>query len=272
MTEPSRAVFLSYASQNAEAAKRICEALRAGGIEVWFDQSELRGGDAWDRQIRKQIHDCALFIPIISATTQGRTEGYFRREWKLAVDRTHDMSERVAFLVPVVIDDTGDAEADVPEAFRAVQWTRLDAGETSPAFVARVSQLLSPSEPQTPVRARPAIGPAPSFRPSTSNAAPSRRSNLLLLLISAVVLLGVGYFALDKFVLSKRVAAPATQGDLPATSAIPEKSVAVLPFVNESSDKEQEYFADGAQIGRVTIHIHSSLGQPLNSPRCPSTT
>jgi hypothetical protein len=70
MAEPTKAVFLSYASQDAEAAKRICEALRAGGIEVWFDQSELRGGDAWDHKIRKQIRDCALFIPIISATTQ----------------------------------------------------------------------------------------------------------------------------------------------------------------------------------------------------------
>jgi hypothetical protein len=45
VTEPSRAVFLSYASQDAWAAQRICEALRGSGIEVWFDQSELRGGD-----------------------------------------------------------------------------------------------------------------------------------------------------------------------------------------------------------------------------------
>ncbi len=95
MTEPSRAVFLSYVSQDTESARRICDALRAAGIEVWFDQSELGGGDAWDRQISKQILDCALFIPIISATTQTRLEGYFRREWKLAVDRTYDMSERV---------------------------------------------------------------------------------------------------------------------------------------------------------------------------------
>lgn len=43
---PAGVVFLSYASQDAEAAKRICEALRAAGVEVWFDQSELRGGDA----------------------------------------------------------------------------------------------------------------------------------------------------------------------------------------------------------------------------------
>ena len=40
MTEPSRAIFLSYASQDAEAASRICKAFRAAGIEVWFDQRE----------------------------------------------------------------------------------------------------------------------------------------------------------------------------------------------------------------------------------------
>src|SRR5580698_9874133 len=125
VTDPGRAVFLSYASQDAEAAQRICEALRAAGIEVWFDQSELRGGDVWDRSIRQHIHDCRLFIPVISAQTDARPEGYFRREWKLAVDRTHDMSERVAFLVPVVIDGTSDARADVPERFRAAQWSRL---------------------------------------------------------------------------------------------------------------------------------------------------
>jgi hypothetical protein len=63
MIEPSRAVFLSYASQDAQAAQKICEALRAAGIEVWFDRSELRGGDARDTSIRKQSKSCALFIP-----------------------------------------------------------------------------------------------------------------------------------------------------------------------------------------------------------------
>jgi hypothetical protein len=89
LTEPSRAVFLSYASQDADAARRICDALRAAGIEVWFDKSELRGGDAWDTSIRKQIKTCALFLPVISHTTHDRVEGYFRLEWKLAVDRSH---------------------------------------------------------------------------------------------------------------------------------------------------------------------------------------
>lgn len=80
----TKAVFLSYASQDADAARRICEALRAAGLEVWFDQSELRGGDAWDASIRRKIKDCALFVPIISANTNARSEGYFRLEWKEA--------------------------------------------------------------------------------------------------------------------------------------------------------------------------------------------
>jgi TolB-like protein/Flp pilus assembly protein TadD len=232
---------LSYASQDADAARRICDALRAGGIEVWFDQSELRGGDAWDRQIRRQIHDCALFIPIISATTQGREEGYFRREWKLGVDRTHDRSDRRAFLVPVTIDDTRDAEADVPEAFRAVQWTRLPAGETSPAFVARISQLLSPSEPPARADGRAAI------RPFNQGAAASRRSKLIPLLITLFALLGVGYLALDNFAPSKRTSTSATASlpGEPAATPINEKSIAVLPFIDLSEKHDQEYFSDG---------------------------
>ena len=143
MSEPAKAVFLSYASQDAEAAKRICDALRAAGVEVWFDQSELVGGDAWDQKIRGQIKGCAIFMPVISAATQARREGYFRIEWKLAAQRTHAFADGTPFLLPLVIDETRDSEALVPEEFRAVQWTRLRGGETSVAFCARVKRLLS---------------------------------------------------------------------------------------------------------------------------------
>src|SRR5450432_1653595 len=103
MPEASSAVFLSHASEDGEAAQRICNALRAAGIEVWFDQNELRGGDAWDQSIRKQIKACALFIAVISRNTHSRAEGYFRLEWKLAVDRSHSMLANKAFLLPVVV-------------------------------------------------------------------------------------------------------------------------------------------------------------------------
>ena len=140
--ESSRAVFLSYASQDAVAVQRIAETLRASGVEVWFDQNELTGGDAWDQKIRDQIKSCVLFVPVISAATNARREGYFRREWKLAVDRTRDMDEALPFLLPIVIDGTTDAGAFVPEKFREVQWTRLMGGETPAKFCERVKKLL----------------------------------------------------------------------------------------------------------------------------------
>jgi hypothetical protein len=52
LTETSKAVFLSYASEDAIAAENVCAALRIAGIEAGFDKSELRGGDTWDAAIR----------------------------------------------------------------------------------------------------------------------------------------------------------------------------------------------------------------------------
>lgn len=121
----TQAIFLSYASQDADAARRICDALRSAGLEVWFDQSELRGGDAWDASIRQQIKECALFVPVISENTDARPEGYFRLEWKLAVDRSHLMADNKAFLFPVILGDAAEATALVPDKFRQRQWTRI---------------------------------------------------------------------------------------------------------------------------------------------------
>jgi tetratricopeptide (TPR) repeat protein len=143
-----RAAFLSYASEDADAAARVATSLRAAGIDVWLDQSELRGGETWDSAIKQQIKACALFIPLISAHSNARAEGYFRREWKLAVDRTHDMADDAPFLVPVVIDGTSDANARTPDKFREVQWTRLPGGNASASFVARVRRLLGSDSPR----------------------------------------------------------------------------------------------------------------------------
>jgi TolB-like protein len=243
MTEPAKAVFLSYASQDAEAAQRICDALRAAGIEVWFDQSELRGGDVWDQKIRHQIRDCALFIPIISANTQARPEGYFRLEWRLADQRTHLMGRSRAFLVPVCIDNTPDLDADVPDSFLAIQWTRLPAGETSTVFTKRVAHLLSPEAAPAPAEAGSTAAAVPqataALRQPASGPAISRQTQWVVL-IAVLAVVGVGYLAVDKFWISSS-ATPSSA----ARFAPPPHSIAVLPFVNMSGDPKQEYFSEG---------------------------
>ena len=142
MVESTRAVFLSYASQDAAAAKRLCDVLRAAGLEVWFDQSELRGGDAWDASIRGQIRECALFVPLISANTNARSEGYFRLEWKLAVDRSHLFADDHPFLLPVLIDDIPEPAARVPDRFRERHWSRLQDDAAAQSFAERVIAII----------------------------------------------------------------------------------------------------------------------------------
>jgi TolB-like protein len=253
VTESSHAVFLSYASQDQEAAERISGALRAAGIEVWFDQSELRGGDAWDQKIRREIHDCALFVPIISANTAARQEGYFRLEWDLADQRTHMMARDRAFIVPVCLDATPGAGTDVPESFHRVQWTRLPGGDTPPAFVERIRRVLSPEAAHASAEARPraaAVPPAAAAPPQpASSPTTSPQTQWVLLMIAAVAVIGLGYFAVDKFVLSKHAPgtkqAPAQPAQAISQVQIPEKSIAVLPFVDMSEKHDQEYFSDG---------------------------
>jgi TolB-like protein/Tfp pilus assembly protein PilF len=240
LTEPSRAVFLSYASQDAEAARRICDALRAVGTEVWFDKSELRGGDAWDQSIRKQIKNCALFIPIISRHTHERTEGYFRLEWKLAVDRSHLIAATKAFLLPVVIDDTPEDDELVPDRFRELQWTRLVAGETPQAFVERVQRLLSGELPPMQERAGSTGGAAASTVQAPREAiGRRRRSGVLYGAIAAAALLALGYLGFERFNGAK-------------SSAPSAASIAVLPLTNESGDASEQYFTDGISEDLIT--------------------
>jgi adenylate cyclase len=62
--------------------------------------------------------------------------------------------------------------------------------------------------------------------------------------IIAVLAVALAYFVVDKFWLSKRVASSAVTARS-QSPAVPEKSIAVLPFVDLSEKHDQEYFADG---------------------------
>jgi TolB-like protein/Tfp pilus assembly protein PilF len=226
MNESSPAIFLSYTSQDADAARRICDSLRGAGLEVWLDQSELRGGDAWDAAIRKQIKACALFMPVISANTSARVEGYFRLEWKLAVDRSHLMAAERAFIVPLVIDGTRDTEALVPDKFREVQWTACPAGQVPERFLERVARLLSPDD-RAPVSSDPAgTGSAAPLAPVQRGARANRRSAGIAL--AALLLIGAAALVYKLFLSGTGIS-----------------MVAVLPFENATGDPANEYLSDG---------------------------
>ena len=176
-TTAAPSVFISYASEDRAAARALRDALSAAGLEAWYDENELGGGDAWDHKIRKQIRDCTYFMPVISAKTEARHEGYFRREWRLAVERTLDMADDVTFLLPIVIDGTNQASARVPEKFLTVQWLPVPGGIPTPGFEALCRRLMGgpaatppPAPSRTPPRRSvpPPLGQAQAAPPPAS--------------------------------------------------------------------------------------------------------
>jgi hypothetical protein len=140
---PEHAVFISYAREDLPAVQTLKAALDAAGITTWFDMERLESGDDYDRKIRGNIARCSFFVPVVSATTQRRTEAYFRREWSYAVDRTRGMADGSVFVLPVCVDSTVEADAIVPEKFKAVHFARLQGGSPTPEFVQRLQEFLN---------------------------------------------------------------------------------------------------------------------------------
>jgi hypothetical protein len=139
---PDNAVFISYAREDLAAVQQIKAGLEAAGITTWFDIDRLEVGDDYDRKIQRNIARCSYFVPVVSAATQRRLEGYFRREWSYAIDRVRNMADGALFILPVSIDATSAADALVPDKFKALHFSQLPAGRVPPEFAQRLSDFM----------------------------------------------------------------------------------------------------------------------------------
>jgi hypothetical protein len=144
---PDNAVFISYAREDLPAVQQIKAGLEAAGITTWFDMDRLEAGDDYDRKIQRNIARCSYFIPVVSANTQRRLEGYFRREWSYALDRVRNMADGAIFILPVTVDATQAGDALVPDKFKALHFNQLPGGEVPAEFAERLRDIA---------RARPA--------------------------------------------------------------------------------------------------------------------
>ena len=140
---PDNAIFISYAREDLPAVQKLKAGFDAAGVKTWFDLERLESGDDYDRKIQRNIARCSFFLPIVSANTERRLEGYFRREWSYAIDRARNIAEGALFILPVCVDDTDGGQAQVPDRFKTVHFTRLQGGELTPEFARRMQDLLS---------------------------------------------------------------------------------------------------------------------------------
>jgi hypothetical protein len=134
-TKSGETIFISYSSEDIGAALKLYKGLADfGGDVAWFDKSDLKAGDNWKQSIRSAIERSALFLPLLSASTERRHEAHFREEWTQAVERSRRIYGR-KFIVPIVIDpDYSGAMGNyklVPEEFREIQYSSAPSGVMS---------------------------------------------------------------------------------------------------------------------------------------------
>jgi hypothetical protein len=139
---PEDAIFVSYATEDREAAERLAEALRAADLPVWLDRAGgLQGGDAYERKIRMGIQGAALFVPVLSRHVVTPRRRFFRLEWDEALAVQRRVAENQTFILPVCIDDLSRDAPELPERFTRLHWMDVREDEALTEAVQRVKRL-----------------------------------------------------------------------------------------------------------------------------------
>ena len=97
-------VFISYAREDVDAAKRLQKDLKDAGLNPWLDKEELLPGQIWENQIEDAISKSRYFIPLFSKTSVDKI-GYVQSEFKFALDVLKRYPPNKIFYIPVRLDD-----------------------------------------------------------------------------------------------------------------------------------------------------------------------
>jgi TolB-like protein/Tfp pilus assembly protein PilF len=235
-------VFISYASQDVAVANAVVEALECHGAKCWIAPRDVVPGEFYSGAIVHAIDAAKVIVLVLSENAA--TSQHVLREVERASSKRHPV---VAFRI-----DLAPMPAELEYFLNTSHW--LDASAVGvehalPKLVDAVQRAMAvvPVAGDTGVAAKLVANltqPRPITRPA------SHRLNRAVLALSVLIALGLGYFAADKLWFSKRTASErpvvaVAPTAAPAAPAIPEKSVAVLPFIDMSEKKDQEYFSDG---------------------------
>jgi TolB-like protein/Flp pilus assembly protein TadD len=227
-------VFVSYATSDTAVANAVIEALERSGIRCWIAPRDVTAGTSYAGQIIHAIDAARASVLILSK--DAAASPHVLRELERSSSKRHPI---IALRI-----DQAPLPADFEYFLNTTHW--LDASpdameRTLPKLIAAVQAALN----------SPAAVPEDAPTPQSRSPRPEWSRGRLALVAASLVGLALLSVAADRLWLSKRPAAPMTVPDAPApvrtpvAPAIPDKSVAVLPFVDMSEKKDQEYFADG---------------------------
>lgn len=109
--------FLCYAKENSAEVREFRERLRAEDwVDPWFDEEDILPGQKWEESVTEAVHNSHAVIVFLSSIAV-RTEGFFQKELKLALDAAAEKPEKTIFIIPIRLD-----ACEVPERLLPYQY------------------------------------------------------------------------------------------------------------------------------------------------------
>jgi hypothetical protein len=102
-TKSQVTVFISYAREDPDAAKRLQKDLKDAGLNPWLDKESLIAGQNWKISVKNAIKKSRYFLPLFSSVSKKR--GYVQREFKHALEAFDEFPESQIFVIPCRLDD-----------------------------------------------------------------------------------------------------------------------------------------------------------------------
>lgn len=110
-------VFISYSRSDKKIADRLYHYLRAEGLSVWYDRSNLLAGNDFMQEINRSVRSARVFVPIIShnIVSEKMEAHVYRKEWNCAIDCERGMGASRTFIFPIHEEGVDFYQADIPE-------------------------------------------------------------------------------------------------------------------------------------------------------------
>lgn len=114
----ARHVFIIYARDDLEIAKKLALLMKEVGLSPWLDVDELVPGQVWKKAVLKALEESSVAVILISKSME--KSGFVREEMNAAMKLLQSRDASVVPIVPVRIDDS-----EVPEQLAQIQWVDL---------------------------------------------------------------------------------------------------------------------------------------------------
>ncbi len=137
-------IFISYAGEDLETAKRVYEDLESHGYDPWMDTRDILPGQEWNPATIKAVRHSDVFICLVSRESVAK-RGTAQGQLKTALEVLEEFSESDIFLIPARVDDCEvpfrlehlnrvdlfpDYESGFDRLLRALETKRPDSGHT----------------------------------------------------------------------------------------------------------------------------------------------